>query len=124
MDVRVSFSIVFVSEMSRSVAFYRDVVGIPVRFETPHWTELGEEGDTAIALHLSGPPEEPAELSEDLEAGRCRPGFQVPDLDAFHVRMTEHGVPCVQEPRDVFGARVAQYADPDGLVFSVGEAKR
>lgn len=36
--------------------------------------------------------------------------------------MVAHGVLCVQEPREVFGARVAQYADPDGLVFSVGEA--
>ena len=35
--------------------------------------------------------------------------------------MMAHAVPCVQEPKDVFGARVAQSADPDGLVFSVGE---
>jgi len=31
---------------------------------------------------------------------------------------------CVQEPKEVFGARVAQYADPDGLVISVGEERR
>ena len=35
--------------------------------------------------------------------------------------MTEHGVTCIQEPEVVFGTRVAQYADRDGLVFSVGE---
>ena len=122
--MRVSFSIIFVSDMARSVAFYRDVVGLPVRFETSHWSELGESEGTAIALHLSRAPDEPLEMNEDLEAGRCRPGFEVADMDEFHVRMTEHGVPCVQEPRDVFGSRVAQYADPDGLVFSVGEARR
>ena len=38
--------------------------------------------------------------------------------------MIAHAVPCVQEPTEVFGARVAQYADPDGLVFSVGEERR
>ena len=38
--------------------------------------------------------------------------------------MVAHGVPCVREPKEVFGARVAQYADPDGLVFSVGEERK
>jgi hypothetical protein len=38
--------------------------------------------------------------------------------------MVSHHVLCAQEPKTVFGARVAQYADPDGLVFSVGEERR
>jgi hypothetical protein len=37
--------------------------------------------------------------------------------------MLERKVPCVEAPREVFGARVAQYADPDGLVISVGEER-
>ena len=36
--------------------------------------------------------------------------------------MSAEGVRCIQEPRDVFGTRVGQYADPDGLVFSVRTA--
>jgi predicted enzyme related to lactoylglutathione lyase len=43
----------------------------------------------------------------------------VADLDAFHARMTQHGVVCVQQPKAVFGVRIAQYLDPDGLVLSV-----
>jgi hypothetical protein len=58
-----------------------------------------------------------------MPAGRCRPGLEVSDLDAFHARMIEHKVPCVQEPKDAFGARLAQYVDPDGLAFSVGEKR-
>ena len=38
--------------------------------------------------------------------------------------MTARGVRCVEVPKTMFGARVAQYADPDGLVFSVGESRR
>jgi hypothetical protein len=38
--------------------------------------------------------------------------------------MLAAGVPCLQPPKDVFGARVAQYQDPDGLIISVGEATR
>jgi hypothetical protein len=38
--------------------------------------------------------------------------------------MVERGVPCIQEPKEVFGARLAQYLDPDGLGISVGEQRR
>ncbi len=89
--------------MARSVAFYRDVLGMPLKFETPKWTEFATEGAT-FALHKS---EEPA-LSRDRQgmeaAGSCRAGFQVASLDAFHARMIEKSVRCEQEPTETFGA--------------------
>ena len=33
--------------------------------------------------------------------------------------MLEHEVRCLDEPREVYGSRVALYADPDGLPFGV-----
>jgi hypothetical protein len=39
----------------------------------------------------------------------------------FHKRMIENDVQCTQKPTETFGARIARYVDPDGLVFSVGE---
>jgi lactoylglutathione lyase len=108
--------------MNRSVAFYRDVVGLPLRFASPGWTEFATDGAT-LALHAS---EEAAIDTGDPQKeppGRCRPGLSVPSLDAFHRRMTEYRVGCVEEPREAFGARLAQYADPDGLAFSVAEER-
>jgi lactoylglutathione lyase len=117
--VKLGYAIVFVSDMKRSVAFYRDVVGLPLRFESPHWTEFATDGAT-VALHSTAAPN-PDEGPQKEPAGRCRPGLTVPDLAAFHQRMMAKGVPCVEQPREVFGSKVAQYADPDGLAFSVGE---
>ena len=51
--MRVNYAIVFVSDMSRSVAFYRDAVGLPLMFESPGWTEFATEGAT-LALHAGG----------------------------------------------------------------------
>jgi lactoylglutathione lyase len=122
--VRLNYAIVFVSDMKRSVSFYRDVLGLPLRFESPGWTEFATEGAT-LALHLEN--EEPNARANTLPttaAGQCRPGLRVPDLDAFHRRMVEHKVPCVQEPAMTFGAPLAQYVDPDGLAISVGEERR
>jgi len=115
--MRISYAIVFVSDMARAVKFYRDVVGLPLRFESPSWTEFATDGATLALHHAAGS----ADNGEREIAGRCRPGFSVPDLDAFHRRMTGQEVRCLQEPTTVFGKRVAQYADPDGLAFSVGE---
>jgi lactoylglutathione lyase len=121
--MRVNYAIVFVSDMKRSVAFYRDVLGLPLRFESPGWTEFATEGAT-LALHASEGAATDGDRPEKTPAGRCRPGLSVDDLDAFHARMEAHGVPCVQAPKAVFGARIAEYVDPDGLAFSVGEARR
>jgi predicted enzyme related to lactoylglutathione lyase len=120
--MRVSYAIVFVSDMPRSVAFYRDVFGLPLRFESPEWTEFATEGAT-LALHASGAPAPGKGNSPQNAAGMCRPGLTVPNLDDFHARMIEHGVPCLQEPTDEVGVRLAQYADPDGLAISVSEAR-
>ena len=38
--MRVNYAIVFVSDMKRSVAFYRDVVGLPLKFDSPEWSEF------------------------------------------------------------------------------------
>ena len=120
--MRVNYAIVFVSDMKRSVAFYRDVIGLPLKFDSPEWSEFATDGAT-FALHRAEKPADAAEGTE-LPAGHCRPGLSVPDLDAFHLRMVEHQVICTQQPKDLFGAKIAQYLDPDGLAISVSEERR
>ena len=119
--MRVTYAIVFVSDMKRSVEFYRDVFGLPLKFETPVWTEFATDGAT-LALHASESPSSGDGAQDYLPAGRCRPGISVPDLDEFHRKMLENEMPCAQEPKEVFGVRIAQYVDPDGLAVSVAEA--
>ena len=120
--MRVNYAIVFVSDMQRSVAFYRDVCGLPLKFDSPQWSEFATDGAT-LALHASKAPKAADEDSDKEPPGRCRPGLCVPDLDRFHARMIEQNVPCTQQPEDLFGARIAQYLDPDGLAISVSEER-
>jgi lactoylglutathione lyase len=121
--MRVNYAIVFVSDMTRSVSFYRDVLGLPLRFESPGWTEFATEGAT-LALHPGEGSDAEKGHSQMELAGRCHPGLSVPDLDEFHRRMVERNVPCTLEPTETFGVRIAQYVDPDGLAISVSEEQR
>ncbi|MGH9813845.1 MAG: VOC family protein [Candidatus Acidiferrales bacterium] len=109
---KLNYAIVFVSDMSRAVKFYRDVLGLPLKFESPHWTEFANEGST-IALH-------PA--SAENPAGTCQLGFPAEGLDAIHERLAAQGVKVIMAPRtEQFGIRQAVYADPDGLLFTLAE---
>jgi lactoylglutathione lyase len=121
--VRLNYAIVFVSDMKRAVAFYRDVIGLPLKFESPGWSEFATEGAT-LALHASEGSDPGMENPLKVPAGRCRPGLSVTNLDEFHNRMVEKKVTCIQEPKPIFGVRIAQYLDPDGLAISVGEERR
>jgi lactoylglutathione lyase len=116
---RLTHCIIFVSDMQRSIRFYRDVLGLALKFETPEWTELGGEGVT-LALHAAGKSNSPPPRDGKPIGGICQPGFVVDDLDAFHARVQQLGVPCVRPPTMAeFGAKLALYADPDGLVISI-----
>lgn len=120
--MRVSYAIVHVSDMNRAVSFYRDVLGLPLRFQSPGWTEFATDGAT-LALHAGAGPSAVKDDPQHVPAGRCRPGLSVADLDEFHRRMVDRHVPCLQEPKEVFGARIAQYLDPDGLAISVSQER-
>ena len=120
--VKVNYAIIFVSDMKRAVSFYRDVIGLPLKFESTEWTEFLTEGAT-LALHKSDIVSSVNEDPKKVSSGRCRPGLSVPNLDEFHTRMLENNVKCLQEPKELFGDRIAQYLDPDGLPISVSEER-
>jgi len=42
--MRVNHAIIFVSDMKQAVAFYRDVMGLPLKFETPGWGQSRRAG--------------------------------------------------------------------------------
>jgi lactoylglutathione lyase len=115
---KLDYVIAFVGDMNRSVAFYRDVLGFTLRFEHDKWTEF-DTGGTTLALHPAAEPPAPTGYSS---AGRAQLGLVVDDLDAFHRTMQTKDVRCIQPPKvEDFGGRLAVYADPDGLPFSVAE---
>jgi lactoylglutathione lyase len=117
---RLGYAIVMTSSMDRSVAFYRDVLGFPVKFSSPEWTEF-VSGGTTLALHPAASSIPESAPPGGSPAGRCELAFWVEDLDAFHGHLTSRAVPCVQPPQDMHGVRLAVYSDPDGLTFSVGQ---
>jgi lactoylglutathione lyase len=114
-----AYSIVFVSDMARSVAFYRDLIGLKLRMESPEWSEF-ETGGCTLALHKSPGGVSPKVEEGKIPAAHCHPGFNVEDIDAFAARMEQAGVAVMQPvKREEFGARMGAWRDPDGLPVTV-----
>ena len=110
--MKLKYAIKFVSDMNRAVKFYRDVLGLPLRFESPGWSEF-DTGDTILALHLA---------STKNPAGAVELGFTVPNVEEFHRNMVSKGLQFSLPPtKQDFGGVLAQFADSEGGYCSVGE---
>jgi catechol 2,3-dioxygenase-like lactoylglutathione lyase family enzyme len=101
-----------VTDVDRSVEFYRDVLGIPFLFRVPGQPmAFFQAGDVRLYL---GVPESPEYRSNPLLY------FTVDDIDAEYARLAAAGVPMLDKPhvvhRDDSGELwLAGLRDPDGL---------
>jgi lactoylglutathione lyase len=110
--MKLNYVIEFVADMDRAVKFYRDVLRLPLKFQSPGWSEFST-GETSLALH-------PA--SEKNPAGSLELGFNVTNLERFHQEMTAKGVQFSLLPtKQDFGGILAQFLDSEGRPCSVAE---
>ncbi len=120
------YVMVTVSDMSRSIKFYRDVLGLPLKSESPEWSEF-TTGPTTLALHGGG-KQGPAQMGPRGEslAGTCSIGFNVGDLDRVFHELKAKGANFVMSPtqREGEGIKLAVCLDPDGLPISFAQETR
>jgi lactoylglutathione lyase len=120
---QIDYTMVIVSDMKRSVQFYRDTLGIPLKFESPDWTEFAT-GTTTFALHGGGVHRQYQDTRDQSKtAGACSIGFNVDDVDKTYEELKAKGVVFVMPPaqREGEGIRLAVGLDPDGLPISFAQ---
>lgn len=84
---------VSVTDIDRSVAFYRDTLGIPFLFQLPGQSmALLSTGDMPLYLAVPESPE---------SASRVLLHFPVDDINAEHARLAAAGVPVIDKPHVV-----------------------
>ncbi len=117
---QIDYAMVVVSDMSSSIEFYRDKLGIPLKFESPEWTEF-QTGATTLALHGGGRKRD--SRRPDNDAGTCSLGFNVEDIEKTYAELKARGVDFVMPPtrREGEGITLAVCVDPDGLPVSFAQ---
>ena len=120
---QIDYTMVIVSDMNRSVEFYRDKLGIPLKFQSPEWTEF-QTGATTLALHGGGiTKERSGDGNESKYAGTCSIGFNVDDVDKTYEELKAKGIFFVMPPtqREGEGIKLTVCVDPDGLPISFAQ---
>ncbi len=116
--LRIGNLILGVRDMGRSVAFYRDALGLPVQFASEEFTFL-DGGGVALVLHRM------RDLPEAPEPRRSEVVLHVDDVDAAHRELSRRGVAFRIEPRLATGESfAADFRDPDGHVLSIFGPRR
>jgi lactoylglutathione lyase len=123
---QLGYVILFVRDLERSVAFYRDVIGLPFKLQGDGYVEFATQGakfglyDRNRLGELTGQGTDPPD----------RPGgevvFLVEDVDAEAERLREAGATILRGPVDrAWGHRTLHLEDPDGFVVELaGEIPR
>ena len=130
-----------VKSLDRSIAFYRDLLGMeiviePVSFSGPIYEAVlglrGAAGKVAVVrkagmeielFEFSTPsPQSPVEDRQVCEHGISHFSFEVADIDREYERLRAAGVVFHCPPQNFQDAALATYArDPDGNVFELVE---
>ena len=107
--MKLNYAIKFVADMDQAIDFYRDSLGLELKFQSPFWSEFAT-GETTLALH-------PA--SAENPAGGVQLGFSVDDLAGFYARREELGLSFTQAPTEMHGVHIARFRDADGAEVSI-----
>jgi catechol 2,3-dioxygenase-like lactoylglutathione lyase family enzyme len=109
MSAQLTYVIKYVADMNKAVAFYRDAVGLNLKFQSPEWSEF-VTGPTTLALHIA---------STKNPAGTAHIGFGVPDIARFHDELSKKGVQFPRLPKKEHGHTLATFLDVDNSEVSV-----
>jgi len=110
---QISIVMLGVKDLPRSVAFYRDTLGMAVQAENPEFAFLSGGGVT-LALSL------PLAKATGQSAGATEVVFAVEDVTAAYATLRARSVVFTHEPRNVTGTSwAANFNDPDGHRLSI-----
>ena len=109
----------YVADMERSLAFYRDVLGLPMRFDEadPGWAEARLPNGLRFALHATH------EGVGALASVTIRLEFEVHDIDRPADRLRDAGVEVGQIFRQEYGS-FCEFVVPDRYRLQLFEPPR
>jgi lactoylglutathione lyase len=117
---RLDYVIWFAADLDRSVAFYRDVVGLEVRVEGDGYVEFAVENVKFAVFERDKLPELIGRPGGRPPSGEIV--FVVDDADAEAARLTGLGIEILAGPVDrPWRQRTVHVADPDGNVVEFAQ---
>jgi catechol 2,3-dioxygenase-like lactoylglutathione lyase family enzyme len=111
---RISAVILLVSNMKKSIEFYKDVLGMEVKQQAEDWVEFSKQG-TVLALH---PTKEKNKLTKNIN---MLIGFNVSELESVCNNLEKKKVKFHKKVINEAFGKHAIIEDPDGHLISLAE---
>lgn len=108
--------IIAVSDLERSVKFYNEVIGMPIKNKRENWVELAKQGATVI-LH---PASRPINTGTSIENGIVI-GLVVGDIESAIQELKSQKVTIYREVTSHKVGKNAIILDPDKYMISLFE---
>ena len=109
--------ILAVKDLDKSVAFYHDIIGLPIKNQRRSWVDLGTSG-ALLSLHPASLTAE--HIGSSIENG-ITIGFLVGDVSSAVDEMRGKGVKIYREIVEREAGKNAVVLDPDGYLISLFE---
>ena len=111
---RVGAAILLIENMEKSVTFYRDVLGMKIKQESPDWVEfVNESGRAVLALH--------PKRTKSSGSLSMLVGFNVNDIENVCKQLEEKSVKFYKKLTEESFGKHAIIEDPDGHLISIAE---
>lgn len=114
--------ILLVSDIERSIKFYNDILGLPIKTKSPDWVEFFNR-ETTLAIHPIKKGRGKSVRSEIKIGMATLVGFMVSDLEATAKILKDNHVEFFKEPKNEPFGKHAIVKDPDGHLISIAEIK-
>ena len=111
MQLKINRLILFVQDLATVAAFYREVIGLPVKGtqDQPGWLEL-DAGACTLALHSGGAPNQARRAPKIV--------FAASDVEAVRAELIKRGARL--GPVKAFGQiQLCDGQDPEGNLFQI-----
>ena len=110
----------YVENLTRSVAFYRDLLGLTPVFHADWIVQLADPENNTVELMLQPRDHELVPVEYQMSPQGCSLVFVVPDCDAVFEQAQTMKLTIVQPPKnEVYGQRRFLTADPDGVLIDI-----
>ena len=109
--------ILAVKDLDKSVAFYHEIIGLPIKNQRRSWVDLGTSG-ALLSLHPASLTAE--HIGSSIENG-ITIGFLVGDVSSAVDEMRGKGVKIYREIVEREAGKNAVVLDPDGYLISLFE---
>jgi lactoylglutathione lyase len=120
---RIDVVVLFVEDLDRTKAFYRDTLELPMKFEDADSAMFDFENTSIIVLSIGGAQDllsDEAVAAPPFHGARSQLVAFVDDVDAVYKELTARGVEFIRKPEDrSWGMRTAHFTDPDGNVWEI-----